>query len=395
MTTRPEAIDRPFESIHVDEQVSFNVTVDEEAIDAFADLSGDFNPRHMEARPPFAQRIVHGAHLAAFFSRLVGMMLPGRRCIYLSQSTQFSRPAFPGDELTIQGKVISKDVEHRRLEIATTVRKGSVLLASGKAQVMVLELPEELRMTLRGKRAIVTGGSRGIGQATALLLAQSGADVVVGYRSRAEEANSVVDEIKAAGVRGACFALDLGRSDSIAGFFESAVAELGGLDILVNNAAPPLTRKPVLELAWESLARDVELIAGGTLACIQRAAPHLAAGEGGVIVNVLTSAILGSPPPGLGSYVAAKSALAGLTKVLAVELGARKVRVNAVSPGLTDTDMTADIPQLMKTRLGSALPIGRSANVDDIAGAILCLCSDGARYLTGVNLPVTGGGWML
>ncbi|MGC4094725.1 MAG: SDR family oxidoreductase [Polyangiaceae bacterium] len=395
MTARPEAIERSFESIRLDEEVSFEVCVQATDIDAFAALSGDYNPRHMEASPPFANRIVHGAHLAAFFSRLVGMLLPGKHCIYLSQQTQFSRPAFPGDKLTVVGQVFNKDEEHRRLDIRTSVRRDGVILASGKAQVMILELPEEIRMSLEGKRAVVTGGSRGIGRATAEQLARAGAHVAISFRSRADEARGVVEQIQAAGGRALALPLDLGDRASVPKFFEQAAAELGGIDILVNNAAPPLARKSVVELAWENVARELELILGGALSCVQAALPHLVASPSGCIVNVLSSVVLGTPPPGMGSYAAAKSALAALTKSLAVELGPKKIRVNAVSPGLTDTEMTADIPQLMKSRFGSALPIGRSANADDVAAAIYCLCSDGARYLTGVNLPVTGGGWML
>jgi NAD(P)-dependent dehydrogenase (short-subunit alcohol dehydrogenase family)/acyl dehydratase len=393
--SRPEAVDRPFAEIAVGDEASFEVAIEERDVDAFAALSGDFNPRHMEAHAPFPARIVHGAYLTALFSRLVGMLLPGRRCVYLSQQTDFARPAFPGDRVTVRGQVTRKDEPYLRLEIKTTVLRGEVVLASGKAQVMVLDIPTEVEMTLQGKRAIVTGASGGIGRATAELLGRAGARVVLGYRSNRDGAEAAALAIRDGGGEATTAAFDLADRASMRGLFEASDAALGGLDVLVNCASPPLARKPAAEIEWAQLARELDEVAGGTLAAIQLALPRLTAAKGGAIVNVLTSALLGVPPPGLGSYIAAKSALAGLTKSLAVELGPKGIRVNAVSPGLTETAMTADIPQLMKNRLGSALPLGRTAQPDDVAAAIVFLCSDAARYLTGANLPVTGGGWML
>ncbi len=388
------AEDRAFEDIAVGEEAAFETTIDASEVDEFAHLSGDRNPRHMEAHPPFRDRLVHGAFLTSLFSRLVGMKLPGQRCVYLAQQTEFLRPAFPGDTIRVEGKVLAKDEVYRRLEIKTVVRRGSEVLASGKATVTMIDLPSEVRMDVKGKRVVVTGGSRGIGRAAAAMLARGGARVVFSYRSHPDEAEAAARAAREAGGEAhACF-LDLSDRASITAFFETAESTLGGLDAVVCSAAPSLTRNPIAKLDWPLLLRDLEFIVGGTLACMQEATPRLIAAGGGSIVLVLTSAVLGQPPPGLASYVAAKSALAGLSKVLAVELGSKRVRVNSVSPGLTETDMTADIPQLLKNKLLGGVPAGRTAQPDDVAGVVVFLCSDASRYITGANLPVTGGGWM-
>jgi 3-oxoacyl-[acyl-carrier protein] reductase len=388
------AEDRAFEEIAVGDEAAFEATIEAVDLDEFARLSGDRNPRHMEAHPPFRDRIVHGAFLTSLFSRLVGMKLPGRRCVYLAQQTEFLRPAFPGDTVRVEGKVLTKDEVYRRLEIKTVVRRGTEVLASGKATVTMIELPTEVRMDVQGKRIVVTGGSRGIGRAVAKMLGRAGARVVLSYRSHPEEGEAVAGEIREQGGEAHAAFLDLSDRASVGSFFDSAERALGGLDAAVCSAAPSLARNPIAKLEWPLLLRDLEFIVGGTLACMQEATPRLIQAGGGSIVLVLTSAVLGQPPPGLASYVAAKSALAGLSKVLAVELGPKRVRVNSVSPGLTETDMTADIPQLLKNRLLGGVPAGRTAQPDDVAGVVLFLCSDASRYITGANLPVTGGGWM-
>ncbi len=246
---------------------------------------------------------------------------------------------------------------------------------------------------LHGKRAVVTGGGKGIGRGIALGLAEAGADVMVSARS-SDQIDAVAAEITALGRRGFAHTADVTAPGSLEALGEAAVAELGGIDLWVNNAgglpdatARYLTRTP--EENWDNqLNLNLKAVWQG---CVV-AASHL--GEGGVIINISSNSANG-PQVKNGPYGAAKSAVNSLTRTLSVEL-APKIRVNAVSPGpvLTDNfiesvgyegERAAAIDQHM------AIPLGRIGSDRDIAHAAVFLASPAASWITGQILHVTGG----
>jgi NAD(P)-dependent dehydrogenase (short-subunit alcohol dehydrogenase family) len=241
---------------------------------------------------------------------------------------------------------------------------------------------------LTAKRAVVTGASRGIGAAIAVALAQAGADVA---GVSLEEADETAAAVRAVGRRALMLVGDTGDPNTIEQVARAAVEELGGLDIWINNAAR-LQVKPLAETTdgdWHGLlAANLHGYFYGCRAAAQR---MLAQGGGGRVVNV-ASATTTLGVPGLGAYTAAKSAVLGLTKVLALELAPAGVTVNALSPGATDTAMnaTAYTPEVRRT-YEQRIPLGRIASAEDLAGAAVFLCSDEAGYMTGQELIVDGG----
>ncbi|HWJ22753.1 MAG TPA: SDR family oxidoreductase [Gemmatimonadaceae bacterium] len=243
---------------------------------------------------------------------------------------------------------------------------------------------------VRGKRALVTGGSRGIGAATALLLAEGGADVGIGYRSRADDAAAVVHQIAAAGVRGFAHAADLATPEGVAALFERAERELGGLDLFVGNAgiwpAEEVALADMDDVRWRrTMAENVD-----AMFYTARAAAR-AVGDGGRIV--LVSSTAGQRGEAMhADYAASKGAMISLVKSLAIELAPRQVTVNAVAPGWVDTEMVAGaLAGDVMTRVAASIPLGRVASPRDIAGPIVFLCSDLARHVTGEILNVNGG----
>ena len=245
-------------------------------------------------------------------------------------------------------------------------------------------------IALRGRRALVTGGSRGIGRATALLLARAGADVAIGYRRRAADAEAVVREIQAMGVRGVAHAADLGTSGGAEALFDAATSALGGLDIYVGNAGvwPPdgvaLADMPVEQWSATMRANLDAIFFTSRLAA-------RAIGSGGRIVLV-TSTAAQRGEAYHADYAASKGAVVSLVKSLAVELGPRDITVNSVAPGWVDTEMTADaLGGEARAPIEQAIPLRRVASADDIAGPILFLCSPLARHVTGEILNVNGG----
>jgi 3-oxoacyl-[acyl-carrier protein] reductase len=248
-------------------------------------------------------------------------------------------------------------------------------------------------ISLTGKRAFVTGGGRGIGRATALLLARAGASVAVGFRQRQKEAEETAAAVRAAGaVKAVAVQADLGDRSAAERAVADVVRALGGLDLLVvNHGVWPPEAVPLGEMTdaqWES-TRRANL--DGVMYVCRAAIPQL--GAGGRIV--LVSSTAGQRGEAFhADYAATKGAVIALTKSLGVELAPR-ITVNCVAPGWVDTEM-ARVPYERdrgngKREIEQAIPLGRVASPEDIAGPIVFLCSDLARHITGEVLNVNGG----
>ena len=234
--------------------------------------------------------------------------------------------------------------------------------------------------SLEGRLALVTGGSRGIGRAIAVELASAGAQVVVGYRSAAEEAEQVATEIGGRAVQA-----DLSVPGEAAGLVEAA----GEIDILVNNAG--LTRDGLIaRMSDEDWRTVIDTNLGGVFATCRAAARGMMKRRSGVIVNL--SSIVGvHGNPGQTNYAASKAGIIGFTKALARELGGRGVRANVVAPGYVETRLTDVLPEEARGMMLANTPLGRLGQPDDIAGAVRFLCSDEASFITGEVLLVDGG----
>lgn len=244
--------------------------------------------------------------------------------------------------------------------------------------------------SLAGRRAIVTGGSRGIGAATAELLAEAGADVIVGYRSRADEAERVAERCRSFGVRSFPHAADLSTYDGNLSLFDRAETELGGVDIFVGNSGVwPDLPVPVADLEDARWRQTMGLNLDGIFHGCRLAARRL--GRGGRIV--LVSSTAGQRGEAFhADYAATKGAVISFVKSLAVELAPRDITVNTVAPGWVDTDAVArPFAGDGRGRIEAAIPLGRVASPRDIAGPILFLCTPLARHVTGEVLNVNGG----
>ena len=245
-------------------------------------------------------------------------------------------------------------------------------------------------ISLRGKRALVTGGSRGIGAATALLLAECGADVGIGYRSRQNDAAEVVQRLAGRGVRAFAHAADLSALAGTTSLFDRAEREFGGLDIFVGNAGVwPASDVALAEMTDEQWRRTMTENTDAMFYSTRAAARRL--DRGGRIV--LVSSTAGQRGEAYhADYAASKGAMISFVKSLAVELAQKEITVNAVAPGWVDTEMVAEaLESEGRERIARAIPIGRVATPRDIAGPIVFLCSELARHITGEILNVNGG----
>jgi 3-oxoacyl-[acyl-carrier protein] reductase len=248
-------------------------------------------------------------------------------------------------------------------------------------------------MQLANKAALVTGAQQGIGRATAIALAEAGADVAINWLDDEEAAQATAAFVTATGQRAVLLRGDVGTAAGALRLVEAAAAQLGRLDILVNNAGI-FPRAPFLELTeaiWDSV-HGVNL--KGAAFCAQGAARlMIAAGGGGAIVNIASQAVRGAVRG--AHYSASKAGLLGLTRSLALELAPYGIRVNAVAPGLTDTAQ----PRYGSTEdelreMGAAVPLGRMGQAEEIAQAIVFLASGQSSFTTGAILHVNGGSYM-
>ncbi|MFI6513509.1 glucose 1-dehydrogenase [Streptosporangium sp. NPDC050855] len=242
---------------------------------------------------------------------------------------------------------------------------------------------------LEGKAAVVTGGSRGIGRAIVERLARDGADVVFGYASDAAAAADVERTVKEAGGSARAVQADLAEPGAAERLMETAGEILGGLDILVNNAAPYLPPTPLAETTEEHYDRAMTVNAKAPFLTIRHAARHMR--DGGRIVNISTVNTVRAAP-GSASYVASKGALEQLTAVAARELGGRGITVNTVSPGATDTDLLrSSNPEKVLGQMAAMTPLGRLGTPSDIADVVAFLAGPDGRWLTGQNVRADGG----
>jgi len=240
-------------------------------------------------------------------------------------------------------------------------------------------------MKFTDRKVIVTGGTRGIGKAISTGFAAAGAQVILTGRD-ATTAQAIAAELDG-DVQG--LELDVASGESVKKFFTEALERLGGLDILVANAG--ITRdKLVMALKDEDWDDVLGTNLRGAFLCAREAIRPMIRNRGGRIIGV--SSVIGlTGNPGQGNYAASKAGLIGLVKSLAQEVASRNITVNAVAPGMIDTDMSANLPEKASEAIASRIPAGRAGSAQEVASAVMFLASDDASYITGEVLRVDGG----
>jgi 3-oxoacyl-[acyl-carrier protein] reductase len=242
---------------------------------------------------------------------------------------------------------------------------------------------------MSGKVAVVTGGSRGIGRAVAVSLAEAGADVAIFYAGNHAAAEETVAEIRKLGRKGLALQVDVASGEQVESAMKQVIAEFGRIDILVNNAG--ITRDNLLmrmkEEEWDQV---INTNLKGVFLCTKAVTRTMMKQRSGRIINI--SSVVGvMGNAGQANYVAAKAGVIGLTKTTARELAGRGITVNAIAPGYIETDMTSVLDEEVKKQMLTAIPLGRPGTARDVAEAVKFLASDSAAYITGQTLHVDGG----
>ncbi|MFD0959442.1 3-oxoacyl-[acyl-carrier-protein] reductase [Paenibacillus chungangensis] len=245
---------------------------------------------------------------------------------------------------------------------------------------------------LEGKKALVTGASRGIGRAIAVALAEAGADVAINYSGSEAAAGETAAAVEALGRQAILVKANVGKSDECEAMVKEVLGKFGAIDILVNNAG--ITRDNlIMRMKEEEFDQVIETNLKGVFNGIKAVTRPMMKQRSGRIINISSVVgVLGNA--GQANYVAAKAGVIGLTKSSALELASRGITVNCVAPGFIETDMTDKLPQEMRESLSARIPLARLGAAGDIAAAVRFLASDAASYMTGQTIHVDGGMYM-
>lgn len=394
------------------------VHITSDLVDRFSELSGDVNPLHVDddfaASLGYPARVAHGVLTLSFVSTLIGTVLPGRGALWRSLKVNWLRPVFPEDVVTLEAEVTSRSETHATLFLALRgsnqngqpVLRGDAVVGLGGASASMNEIASPAPAThpaAPGARAteaserpvLVTGGSGGIGRAAALRAARLGHPVAIGYRTGKASAEAIVAEIETLGGQAMTVACDFEDPEGPQRALESVRSRWGRCLGLVHCASPALVTAPWTEIKSTDVESYFRVYVTAALALVQAMRQDFEQHRWGRCIFLGTAAQMGPPPPQMLAYVTAKSAVEGLTKALAAEVGVLGVTVNMILPGLTMTELTRHVPQRIQLLEAQRTPLRRLAAADDTAALVAFLLGDGASFMTGAKLPVTGGLSML
>lgn len=340
----------------------------------------------------------------SLLSTFVGMCRPGRSATFLEFSIFFEDKIGWSESCTLKACVsfISQSTQTLVERVTISGTGGSLpAKATGKIKVRVNDRPRQmpslddlrengLGLDLQGKVVLITGASRGIGETTAKLFSLHSAHVAVNYFRGKSDAERVVDEIRRGGGVAIAVQADVSDRDQVNRMVEEINLALGPVEILVNNAVRDAMSISFLNLTWQDMQQDIDVILQGAFNCCQTVIPEMIERGGGKIIN-LTTVYTEIPPPGQLKYVLAKSGLVGLTRSLAAEMAPHNIQVNMVSPSMVETDLAASIPKMLQERIKHEAPMNRMASSLDVARAVIFLSSSLSSFTTGQKIMVTGG----
>jgi 3-oxoacyl-[acyl-carrier protein] reductase len=366
-----------------------------ERVASFAHLSGDDNPLHMNAeaarRYGFPARVAHGGILLAEISRIIGTELPGKGSLWMSSEIQFQAPVLVGTAVSIEATVahVSTAVNVAIVEFRASRETDGAVVLAGSAKVMILEesMPLSYR-PIHEQRVIVTGGTRGLGRIVTRTLLDAGATVLAVYREDAEAAASL--EAERGGGAGTLHVArcDVRDSGAVAEMLAFAGEQLGSVDSFVHAASPALGDVPFEALDWSIMSAFLETYVKACIEIVQGCLPHFR-GRGAGRVVLVGSEVVQAPRRSWTHYVTAKSAFIGLVRALAVELAEDQVTANLVSPGVLQG--SADLSPNAKSMTRTATPLKRLVTEEEVGEVVAFLLGKGGSFITGANIPLTGG----
>lgn len=391
-----------FDTIKVGDTAELQHTINSDDVEKFVSLTGDDNKLHVDAAfagtTSLKKPVVHGMLGASFISTVIGTKLPGDGALWFSQSLEFMLPVRIGDKITVVAEVKKKLEREKIIELQTDIfNQNRQKVTTGIARVKIIEQQEESlpAKSELAKVALVVGSTGGIGRAVALRLAEDGFDVALHYFSRKSTALELQKEIAALGRKCSIYGADILEAASLQAMIDTIVRTIGTITVAVNCSTIKVTNCKFPQLEWSDIQSHLDMNIKGAFSLAKALVPVMQSQNYGKIINFTTQYVESTPPAELLPYVTAKSALAGFSRALAVDLAPFGITVNMVSPGMTDTDLIADVPEKSRLMTAAKTPLRRLATPRDIVGAVSFLASSSADFITGETIRINGGQVML
>ncbi len=391
-----------FDEIRIGQVAELEHVVTMDDLTRFVELTGDDNRLHTDpsfaAKTSFKKPVVHGMLGASFISTIIGTKLPGDGALWFSQNLEFHLPVRIGDRLTIKAEVIRKDERSQIIEIQTDIlnqHRQKVTTGIAKVKIIEHEASEEKSPSSPPNRtALVIGGSGGIGSAICRSLAADGFDIAVHYFKNSDSARKVAGEIEMQGRRVCLCSADILDDSAVNAMIVDAVRHLGPVTVLVNCATARIAAIKFSDLLWSDFEAHLRTTIQGAFNLVRGVVPQMEKARYGKIIHI-NSQYVESPESNLLPYITAKGALEGFSRALAYDLAPKGIRVNSVSPGMTDTEQIADVPERVRLVTAARTPLRRLARPEDVASAVAFLASDRADFLAGETIRVNGGQIMI
>jgi len=392
-----------YDSINIGDKAEFKHKITISDVDKFVDLTGDDNKLHINedyaSQTSFKKPVVHGMLGASFISTIIGTKLPGDGALWFSQSLEFLLPVRVGDVITIKAEVIKKIDRTKTIELSTDIfNQHKQKVTSGFSKVKVVDklkpLIDKKDKKDRKKVALIIGGTGGIGRAACIQLAADGFDIAIHYNRNKKLAEQIKNEVTKLGRNAIIVSADINVSNQVSEIINLIVRRFDTISVVANCATSGLPNIKFKDLEWDKIQEQIDINIRGSFNLMKSVIPIMEKNKYGKIINITTQAIE-KPNADWLHYITAKSALHGFTKALAFELAPKGIRINLISPGMTDTELISNIPEKVKLVTAAQTPLRRIANPKDIAGTISFLASEKSDFITGETIRVNGGQYML
>jgi 3-oxoacyl-[acyl-carrier protein] reductase len=336
---------------------------------------------------------------ASFISTIIGTKLPGDGALWFSQSLEFLLPVRVGDVITIKAEVIKKIDRTKTIELSTDIfNQHKQKVTSGFSKVKVVDklkpLIEKEDKKDRKKVALIIGGTGGIGRAACIQLATDGFDIAIHYNRNKKLAEQIKNEVTKLGRNAIIVSADINDSNQVSEMIDFILKRFDTISVVANCATSGLPNIKFKDLEWDNIQEQIDINVKASFNIMKSVTPIMEKNKYGKIINISTQYIE-QPKTELLHYITAKSALHGFTKALAFELAPKGIRINLISPGMTDTELISNVPEKVKLVTAAQTPLRTLANPKDIAGAISFLSSDKSDFITGETIRVNGGQVML
>lgn len=386
-----------YSEINLGQQASIKHKITGEDIQAFVKMTGDDNQLHVNeefaAKTSFKKPVAHGMLSASFISTIIGTRIPGDGALWYEQHLEFLLPVRVGDEITVQAEVIKKIDRLNAVELKTDIyNQNKQKVIAGTAKVKIVE--EENTILANSEindvpKALIIGATGGIGSALATKLAKEGYILVLHYNANKDKALDLKRRLENDfNAKVFVFQADINNDAEVSDMFDFIKNRVGYVNRLVHAATNAVPNIKFESLEWEDYQNHINVHVKAFFHLIKAFVRQV---EGyGKIVGI-SSQTTDYPFAELSPYTTAKAALEGLVRSLAIDLAKNGIRLNMVSPGITETDLNADLPEKARLLAAAKTPLKRLATPEDVAAGICYLLSKDSDYLTGETVRITGG----